>query len=133
MKNMELGQVFTNEYIAKFMVSLLDINKQSRILEPCFGSGAFLTALKQADYSNVIGYEIDGELFADTKRRFVDYDLIHADFLSSNPKNIDAIIMNPPYVRHEKIDTLASLGITKQFLRNNKLYKNLPSSANLYA
>ena len=59
----ELGQVFTNDYIAKFMVSLFSVGKDARILEPCFGRGAFLKALKQYDYTNVVGCEIDRGLF----------------------------------------------------------------------
>lgn len=40
--------------------------------------------------------------------------------------------MNPPYIRQEKIDDLEKLGITKNKLRKNKIYEQLPSTANMY-
>ena len=40
--------------------------------------------------------------------------------------------MNPPYIRQEKIDDLARLGITKEKLRKDKIYEPLPSTANMY-
>ena len=33
--------------------------------------------------------------------------------------------MNPPYIRHENIDELISLDITKDKLRNNVLFETL--------
>lgn len=45
---MELGQIFTNKYIANFMVSLFDLKKGAKILDPCFGTGVFLGALKKS-------------------------------------------------------------------------------------
>ena len=128
----ELGQIFTNDYIAKFMVSLFSIRRDARILEPCFGQGAFLRALKLYNYTNVVGCEIDTGLFSNTRLLFPNYDLINADFLSSNLEPVDGIIMNPPYIRHEKINALEPLGITKRTLQEDKLYQNVPQNANLY-
>ena len=52
---------------------------------------------------------------------------------SSNDKIFyDGIIINPPYIRHEKIDQLKSLGISKTILRKNRIFKNLPTNANIY-
>lgn len=47
-------------------------------------------------------------------------------------ETVDGIIMNPPYVRQEKINSLLPLGITKNALMQDPLYMNLPSNANLY-
>ncbi|MBC7961235.1 MAG: Eco57I restriction-modification methylase domain-containing protein, partial [Vallitaleaceae bacterium] len=59
--------------------------------------------------------------------------LHNRDFLTTNSKNsYDGIIMNPPYIRQEKINHLAGYGITKKVLRKLKLYDALPSTANLY-
>lgn len=130
---MDLGQVFTGEAVAEYMASLFSCGKDSRILEPCFGGGAFLKACKKSGYVNVDGCEIDADLFDMTRQQYPDYRLFCEDFLSYVPKyKYDGIIMNPPYVRQEKIDDLEELGITKEFLRKNPIYDGLPSTANLY-
>ena len=41
---MDLGQVFTNKTVAEYMVSQFELEKDSLILDPCFGTGAFLKA-----------------------------------------------------------------------------------------
>ena len=45
-KKPDLGQVYTNIDVARFMVSLLDVRKDSRILDPCFGKGIFIDVCK---------------------------------------------------------------------------------------
>lgn len=130
---MDLGQVFTDRVVANYMVSLFSHVSKGRILEPCFGSGAFLRACKEAGYKNVYGCEIDERLYKEVVDDFPDYQLFQTDFLDYNPEDVfDGIIMNPPYVRQEKIDDLESLGISKEKLRKNGIYKGLPSTANLY-
>lgn len=129
---MELGQIFTNKYIANFMVSLFTLKKEAEILDPCFGAGAFLRALKNAEFNNLTGYEIDSTIFNKTHDEFEDLNLFNSDFLTAKNTKYDGIIMNPPYVRQEKIDSLLPLGITKKALIQNPLYKGLPSNANLY-
>ncbi|MCM1253835.1 MAG: N-6 DNA methylase [Clostridium sp.] len=130
---MDLGQVFTKNNIADYMASLFTVGKEARILDPCFGGGVFLASLKKRGYRNVTGYEIDETLFSMTKTHFPDYCLYRADFLKADESvKYDGIIMNPPYVRQEKIDDLERYGITKQKLRKNALFQGLPSTANLY-
>ena len=130
---MDLGQVFTDRVVANYMVSLFSHVSKGRILEPCFGGGAFLRACKEAGYKNVYGCEIDERLYKEVVDNFPDYQLFQTDFLDYNPEDVfDGIIMNPPYVRQEKIDDLESLGISKEKLRKNSIYKGLPSTANLY-
>ena len=68
-----------------------------------------------------------------TKDSFSSAKLLNKDFLSSfTNKKFDGIIMNPPYVRQEKIDNLSTLGVSKTLLRQNPLFSELPSTANLY-
>ncbi len=129
---MDLGQIFTEEKVATFMTEMFDIDKESKILDPCFGSGAFLNSLSNAGYTNVVGYEIDKELFAHTKTRFPHYCLMNKDFLSSIDLGYDGIIMNPPYVRHEKINDLTALGVSKEILSSKEIFSELPNTANLY-
>lgn len=130
---MDLGQVFTNRVVANYMVSLLFEVSNDRILDPCFGGGAFLEACKEAGYKNVYGCEIDEKLYKEVVNEYPDYNLLNVDFLNYNPYEVfDGIIMNPPYIRQEKIDDLECLGISKKKLRRNSIYQGLPSTANLY-
>ena len=130
---MDLGQVFTDRVVANYMVSLLFEVSNDRILEPCFGGGAFLEACKEAGYKNVYGCEIDEKLYKEVVNEYPDYKLLNVDFLNYNPYEVfDGIIMNPPYIRQEKIDDLECLGISKKKLRRNSIYQGLPSTANLY-
>lgn len=130
---MDLGQVFTKRDIADYMTSLFTLEKEADILEPCFGSGAFLASLRKGGFKNVSGYEIDEDLFRATDRQFPDYHLYRGDFLSAdNGMKYDGVIMNPPYIRHEKIDGLERYGISKKILKKSGLYRGLPSTANLY-
>ena len=47
---MDLGQIFTTGNVASYMVNLFTIPKDARIIEPCFGEGAFLRALTDSGY-----------------------------------------------------------------------------------
>lgn len=130
---MDLGQIFTNVNVADYMVSLFSLNKNAALLDPCFGKGAFLQAAISSGYSNIEGYEIDYNLYISTKKKFPELNLFNQDFLSADiSQKYDGIIMNPPYVRQEKINELEPLGVSKSILRKNKLFSVLPSTANLY-
>ena len=130
---MDLGQVFTNRAVADYMVSLFSLDKSATIVDPCFGDGSFLNALEHGGYKNVIGYEIDKNLFAAVSKNNEAFFLYNTDFLSVDASECaDGIIMNPPYIRQEKIDELAPLGITKSHIRKNPMFAQLPSTANMY-
>lgn len=130
---MDLGQVFTKSIVAEYMVSLFTLKKNATILDPCFGAGAFLSAIKKDGKYKAVGYEIDKKLFESKCEEFSEFSLENSDFLQApQTKKYDGIIMNPPYVRHEKINELADLGVSKSVLLKNKLYTELPSTANLY-
>lgn len=130
---MDLGQVFTNENVAEYMVSLFNLNNTATILEPCFGAGAFLKACMNQGYNNVTGYELDETLYKEVQEKYPDFALHNQDFLCTNFEiKYDGIIMNPPYIRQEKIDDLHSYNITKDVLRQNHLFAKLPRTANMY-
>ena len=133
MNKPELGQVFTSKVIAEYMVSLFSLDRGSKILDPCFGGGAFIEALLSAGYSNVVGCEIDPEWYSLGQKRFGNIEMVCGDFLQYAPQcSFDGIIMNPPYIRQEKIDELKTLGITKKKLSDNPIFRILPRTANLY-
>lgn len=129
----DLGQVFTRGNVARYMVSLFDLPKQAAIMDPCYGAGSFLDALLEYEYINVTACEIDTILFENTKDKYQKYKLINKNFLKYGASNAyDGIIMNPPYIRQEKIDELEPYGITKETLRSNSIFSDLPSTANMY-
>lgn len=133
MKKTELGQVFTNKTIAEYMVSLFSVGREEKILDPCFGDAVFIEALKKADFFNITGCEIDSMWYTSVSNRLSNVNLIKGDFLTYVPdENFSGIIMNPPYIRQERIDQLAEYGISKKSLFENKLFKTLPKTANLY-
>lgn len=129
----ELGQVFTKGNVARYMVSLFDLPKQAAIMDPCYGAGSFLDALLEYEYRNVTACEMDTTLFENTRDKYHQYKLFNKDFLKYGASNAyDGIVMNPPYIRQEKIDELEPYGITKETLRSNSIFSGLPSTANMY-
>ena len=129
---MNLGQVFTSSPVSDYMVAQFSLSKDARILDPCFGDGAFLLSLKKDGYVNVTGIEIDKKLFQAVEKKYADYIVLNCDYLSTDLDKFDGIIMNPPYIRHEVIDDLQVFGITKRILRANPLFEELPATANIY-
>lgn len=130
---MDLGQVFTNKSVARYMASLLVNKRDGILLDPCFGSGVFIEASVTQGFSNIVGYELDETLFDCVRKKYPNMILNNQDFLKApTNKKFDAIIMNPPYIRHEKIDDLKSLGITKKNIRKDPIYSMLPGTANMY-
>ena len=61
-KKKKLGQVYTPPKIAKLMAELLMKHNPTKVVEPCFGEGAFLKELDKYE-AKVIGIEVDRESF----------------------------------------------------------------------
>jgi len=133
MEGLDLGQVFTKRFIADYMVNLFTMEEKSVILDPCFGTGVFIDSLHDKTDYITVGYELDNSLYSKFSKQNTVSELINADFLlSKQNRKYDGIIMNPPYIRHEKIDDLHKLGITKKLLQSEKEFSGLPKTANLY-
>ena len=100
-----LGQYFTPLPLAIDIVSAtkyLYCQNNIDILEPAFGKGAFLSALRNEgiDYADFLGIEIDNTL-----NTAPDICLNVGDFTEILPdKQYDLIITNPPYTRHHLIE-----------------------------
>lgn len=121
-----LGQYFTKIEIVQNLVNLILSHKHYKnninILEPSFGTGNFITVLKENNFLNIDGCEIDYEL---TKNP--------SDFFNmSFDKKYDLIIGNPPFskynlkesyfdiIKHLKFNTLSSSYLTKNEFKKDK-------------
>lgn len=129
---MNLGQVYTKRAIADFMVGLFSLPRGARVLDPCFGRGVFVESLCANTDFRIDGIEIDKQTFP----LFVNPApercwLKNCDFFDVED-TYDGIIMNPPYVRHEEIDKMGPLGITKLKLQSACGLMAISSKANLY-
>ncbi|MEK7173201.1 MAG: hypothetical protein AAB723_04480 [Patescibacteria group bacterium] len=128
MKNKQeiLGQYFTKIEIVQDLIDLVLSNKHYKnnikILEPSFGTGNFIKALKERGLSNIDGCEIDEELTQNP-----------SDFFNmSFDKKYDLIIGNPPFSKynlkesyfdikeHLKLNALSSIYLTKNELKKDK-------------
>ncbi|TFF95836.1 MAG: hypothetical protein EU544_01905 [Promethearchaeota archaeon] len=104
--NGSVGQVFTPEFIARFMVQNL-LNRLSNkkdmegltVLEPAAGKGVFLTQLLNHGFSNITAYEMDPNLKYSLKKNFPSVRFRFENFFGSSlEEKFDLIIGNPPYI-----------------------------------
>jgi len=102
--NSRIGFVETPLEIARLMVRLASVDKNSLVLDTGFGRGVFLHVLKEEGFTNVWGIEIDKELYSYCKNIFKEFKLILGDFLTY-PFNhkFDLIIGNPPYAHFNQL------------------------------
>lgn len=123
-KKSESGQVFTPDHITSLMYRLIDVNKDSRVLDATCGSGAFLVKamcnmMKEAGGINtkeakdiqtgqLFGIEFDREIFALACANMLIHkdgktNLAHMDTRSDEAcewmaeKQITKVLMNPPF------------------------------------
>lgn len=114
------NQAFTPDHIVHLMCNVIGINRHSKVLDPCCGSGAFLVRAmtealddcsndKQKDTvkkNNIFGIEYDEKTFGLSTTNM----LIHGDGNSSirlgscfeleefiQDANINVVLMNPPF------------------------------------
>lgn len=102
---MKDGKVYTPENIVDFMLSGLNIKKDSRILEPSCGMGAFLSKLETLS-DNVDAYDLDEAALNYDKEHFKNVNYYLKDYLDVIEGGYDFIIGNPPYIRFQDLDEL---------------------------
>lgn len=111
--NDSLGQVWTPTALANQIASQLELRgpRNLAVLDPCSGPGTFGSALARSgrDFRYVY-VERDPKLFEQTMRMVSELQLSGeghlADYLAIHKSlgKFDAVVMNPPYVRHELIE-----------------------------
>ena len=121
------GIYYTPPLAAQVMAAWAIRSNTDRVLEPCFGSGVFLAAIKQVSTARQFAcVQTHGiELMDAAHSMAVDTSLIevpHAilgDFLGVSPFPVDAVLGNPPYIRLRSLpeDQLRrALKVTQQAL-----------------
>lgn len=120
------GIFYTDIKLASQIIDFLNLPKDSIILDPCCGTGNFLTAAKELGYEKIYGADIDKGAISLAKKYISINDLEILDTLGNNAEcvlnkfnlsgPVDAIIGNPPYVPIAKdimIDTSDYLFLRK--------------------
>jgi len=119
--NKNLGQVFTPEPIADFMVDFINKDKDCSILEPSAGQGVFIKKLKERGFNNIESFDIDQNLCKE------ELGIKYENFLRANILNRYSIVIgNPPYIRPHNIPIKE-----KKFLWKN--YKTASNKTDIYA
>ena len=102
-----LGQVATPRPIADWMTAWACANRPRRILDPAVGEGVFVDSVidhyRRQGWKRpqIDGCEIDRELARRVSAAGDWCAIRHCDFLDAEfPRPFDAVIANPPYVRH---------------------------------
>ena len=105
-KKIILGQFYTSNEVANFMVNLTTKPQNSEVLESGFGEGVFIKSLINKGFSNIKGYDIDEENCRIVKDKFGDKVNIECGDYLKTPKEekFDLIIGNPPYVHWNNIN-----------------------------
>jgi adenine-specific DNA-methyltransferase len=99
------GQFWTSPAVARFMASRLPGDRSAKVMEAGSGSGVFLRALRDAGFTSVTGFEIDGERAAACAAEFPGYTVRSGDFLDTAPDGRFALsVGNPPYVAWGNMD-----------------------------
>lgn len=134
------NQAFTPDHICDFMCKAIGVNKNSRILDPCSGSGAFLVRAmtdamddceteeerEEVKRNQIYGIEYEDGAFGLSSTNM----LIHGDGNSNviqasmfergewiKDKNINVVLMNPPYNATRKFcdpDYVKTWGLKKK-------------------
>lgn len=118
-----LGQYFTPEHVAEFMIDLIESKKTAKVLEPSCGEGIFMKLLENRGYKNVTGYEIDK-----TIEPLVTKGIHFESFVGAKIRDkYDLVIGNPPYIRWKNLDSHL-----KKELQANALWKKYFNSLSDY-
>lgn len=108
------GQFWTPSWVAEAMVSYV-ARDTDLVFDPATGRGAFFKALLKLKKSGIsyFGTDIDTELLSDEIYNNSICFVEERDFIKNPPKRkFKAIVANPPYIRHHRIDKE-----TKAFLK----------------
>ena len=126
-----LGQVATPRPVADWMVRWACAQRPRRILDPAVGQGVFVDAIEALSIKDnppsrphIDVFEIDARLLAEFRRapRRLETQCYREDFLTAADRGpYDAIVANPPYVRHHHMDCDADVFCRFDLLAGRRL------------
>lgn len=125
-----LGQFFTPPRVAALMADWISRCEPKTVLDPALGTGILTrSTLMRCQSARVTAFEIDpGILAAADIGVRAHVDVRNENFLYSPLEQFDAIIMNPPYIRHRELEgydaARSAISVRAGFV--------IPKSANLY-
>lgn len=95
------GSFYTDRTTADIMSMWMCDQNTKHVLEPSFGNGSFIKALKDVNKEiQITGVEINSDLCAVEKIPFLkDVHVINTDFHRVETFQVDGVIGNPPFVR----------------------------------
>lgn len=100
---------FDTEYVVES--ALKYINKDSRVLDMCTGSGCIAIAIKKLKDCEVVAVDVSQDALDLAKENAninsADITFIHSDLFSNVEGKFDVVISNPPYVSEEDYNNLA--------------------------
>jgi len=107
------GQFWTPEWVAEAMVAYVLQGGATHIFDPAVGAGAFFLAAKRRAFQmnrtiRLLGTELHPDVLNEIQGHGLSSeDLEHvriADFIMQPPvESFDAIVANPPYIRHHRL------------------------------
>jgi adenine-specific DNA-methyltransferase len=104
-----IGQFFTPAPIAELMAEAIRESEPATVLDPGVGGGMLLRAI--GDGPRLFGLDIDkaaAELASESvggDHEIVEGDFLDAEYWPLTEAMFDAVIANPPYVRHHNLST----------------------------
>lgn len=119
------GSYYTSADTAHFLADWLLANEAKKILEPSFGDGIFIAAIREQarrrglERPDWLAVELDEDAIraAASNVDLMPHEVRQADFLSLKPQLVDAVIANPPYVRLRHLDS-RSAEVAQQAVRS---------------
>ncbi len=113
------GQFWTPSWVAEAMVAYVS-EGTDLVFDPATGRGSFFEALEKLHKPNVsfYGTDVDSEVLTDEiynhEKCFVEL----RDFIKNPPqRKFKAIVANPPYIRHHRIDEETKILLRKLSLK----------------
>jgi adenine-specific DNA-methyltransferase len=100
------GQFWTPSWVAEAMVAYV-AEDTDLVFDPATGRGAFYEALLKLNKPNILffGTDIDSEVLVDEIYKQGNCVVEKRDFIKNPPqRKFKAIICNPPYIRHHRIE-----------------------------
>jgi methylase of polypeptide subunit release factors len=109
------GQFWTPSWVAEAMVAYVTENTDL-VFDPATGRGAFYEGLIKLNKKNISfwGADIDTEVLSDKIYNSAKCYVENRDFIKNPPnRKFKAIVANPPYIRHHRIDEETKLLLKK--------------------